>query len=85
MYRYRTKGVCSRLINIELEGERVTHLDFEGGCNGNLKALSILVTGMSIDEAAEKLEGLTCGSRPTSCADQLVLGLREAFAAQEHA
>ncbi len=78
MYAYKTRGTCSRQINIELNGEAVAHVDFVGGCDGNLKAVSKLVEGMTVDEVAALLEGNTCGKRPTSCADQLVKGLREA-------
>lgn len=78
MYTYRTKGVCSREINIELDGDTITHVDFVGGCNGNLKAISKLIEGKKVDDVAALLEGNTCGNRPTSCADQLVKGLREA-------
>lgn len=78
MYRYTTHQTCSKAINIELDGDTVTHVDFEGGCNGNLKAISKLVEGMTVNEVAAILEGNTCGPRATSCADQLVKGLREA-------
>lgn len=78
MYTYRTSGVCSREIHIELDGDKVSHVDFVGGCNGNLKAISKLIQGMTVDEVAAVLEGNTCGNRSTSCADQLVRGLREA-------
>lgn len=82
MYRYTTKGTCSKAIDIELDGDKVQHIEFEGGCNGNLKAISKLVQGMSVDEIAAILEGNTCGRRSTSCADQLVKGLREAQISQ---
>ncbi|CAK7007530.1 MAG: hypothetical protein PEGG_00278 [Paraeggerthella hongkongensis] len=82
MYTYKTRGTCSREINIELEGDSVSHIDFVGGCDGNLKAISKLVQGMSVDEVAALLEGNTCGRRSTSCADQLVKGLREAQTAR---
>ena len=78
MYTYRTSGVCSREIHIERDGDKVSHVDFVGGCNGNLKAISKLIQGMTVDEVAAVLEGNTCGNRSTSCADQLVRGLREA-------
>ncbi len=78
MYTYRTQGVCSREIHIELDGDKVSHVDFVGGCDGNLKAVSKLIEGMTVDEVAAVLEGNTCGRRSTSCADQLVRGLREA-------
>lgn len=82
MYTYKTRGTCSREINIELEGDSVSHIDFVGGCDGNLKAISKLVQGMSVDVVAALLEGNTCGRRSTSCADQLVKGLREAQTAR---
>lgn len=81
MHTYVPHGVCSREIHIELDGERVAHVDFVGGCDGNLKAVSKLIEGMTVEEVAAALEGNRCGRRPTSCADQLVRGLREALAA----
>lgn len=78
MHTYRTRGVCSRSISVELAGDSVASVAFEGGCDGNLKAISKLVQGMKVDEVARLLEGNTCGRRPTSCADQLVRALREA-------
>lgn len=78
MYTYIPQGVCPRAINIELSGDTVSHVDFEGGCNGNLKAISKVVEGMTIDEVAELFEGNTCGRKPTSCVDQLVRGLKKA-------
>ena len=76
MYTYTPRGICPRAINIELDGDSVSHVDFEGGCNGNLKAISKVVEGMTVDEVAELFEGNTCGRKPTSCVDQLVKGLR---------
>lgn len=80
MFTFKPQGVCPRAINIELEGDTVCHVNFEGGCNGNLKALSKVVQGMTVDEVAELFEGNTCGRKPTSCVDQLVKGLRQAQA-----
>ena len=74
MYTYRTKGVCSREIHVDLDGDTIKHVDFVGGCDGNLKAIGKLVAAV--------LEGNTCGRRSTSCADQLVHALREARQAQ---
>lgn len=73
-------GVCARNIHIELDdsGRTIESVGFTGGCNGNLKAISKLVAGMPVEEVASKLEGNTCGNRPTSCADQLSRALREA-------
>ena len=82
MYTYRTRGVCAQAIDIELDGDTIEHVEFHGGCNGNLKAIAKLVQGQKIDDIADVLEGNTCGPRSTSCADQLVKGLREAQAAQ---
>ncbi len=78
MYTYKTRGVCSREIHVELDGDTVTHVDFTGGCDGNLRAISKLVTGMKADDVIRILEGNTCGTRQTSCADQLTRALREA-------
>lgn len=82
MYTFTPRGVCPRAINIELDGDRVSHVDFVGGCNGNLKAISTVVSGMTVDEVAELWQGNTCGRKATSCVDQLVHGLREAVAAR---
>ena len=73
---YRTKGVCSRSIEIETEEGIITDVSFNGGCDGNLKAISRLVKGRNVDEVADILEGNTCGRRDTSCADQLAKALR---------
>ena len=83
MYVYRPRGVCSRAIEIELsdDGDRVGEVQFYGGCNGNLKAVAKLVKGQRVDDVVEILQGNTCGWKPTSCADQLTIGLREAQAA----
>ena len=76
-YTYKTAGVCSRLINIELDGDTVRSVRFEGGCNGTTKGIASLVAGMNIDEVIEKLEGINCGFRGTSCPDQLAKALKE--------
>lgn len=82
MYTYRTRGVCSREIHVDLDGDTIKHVDFVGGCDGNLKAIGKLVNGKNIDDVAAVLEGNTCGRRSTSCADQLVRALCEARQAQ---
>lgn len=77
MISYRTQGVCSRQINLDVdENGIIRHVDFVGGCNGNLKAIGLLVEGKPASEIADILEGNTCGHRPTSCADQLSKALR---------
>lgn len=80
-YEYITSGVCPKTINFDLDGDRVYNIKFLGGCDGNLKAISTLVNGWTIDEIADKLDGNLCRKRGTSCADQLVKGIREGFAA----
>ena len=77
-YSYRTRGVCSMQINFHLEDDVVTDVEFIGGCNGNLKAISKLVDGMTADDIVGKLLGNTCGMKGTSCADQFAKALLEA-------
>ena len=79
-YSYNPKMVCSRRITFDLDGDVVHNVSFEGGCNGNLKAVSKLVDGMTVEQIEAKLKGNTCGMRPTSCADQLSKALEEALA-----
>ena len=75
-YTYRTKGVCSQQMEIETEGNVITHVNIIGGCNGNGKGVARLVEGMNMDTAIEKLEGITCGYKNTSCPDQLAQALK---------
>lgn len=75
MYSYNTRGVCSQQIVFDIENGIVKGVNFYGGCNGNLQAISKLVEGMKAEEAIEKLRGIHCGGRPTSCADQLAMAL----------
>lgn len=84
-YDFRPRGVCSRAIHIDLadDGKTIENVSFEGGCNGNLKAIGKLVQGKSADEIAGILAGNTCGPRPTSCADQLSNALKQAEAAAQ--
>ncbi len=78
-YSYRTRGVCSMQINFHLEDDVVTDVEFIGGCNGNLKAISKLVNGMTVSQIEGYLKGNTCGYKPTSCADQLAIAVRQAY------
>lgn len=78
-YQYKTNGTCSQAIQFELEGNIVRNITFFGGCNGNLKAISKLVDGMTVEEIEAKLSGNTCGFRNTSCADQLAKAVRKAY------
>ena len=77
-YEYLTKGVCSQVISFDIDNDIISNIEFYGGCNGNLKAIAKLVDGWSVDKIEEYLKGNTCGRRPTSCADQLALAVREA-------
>ncbi|MBR0467263.1 MAG: TIGR03905 family TSCPD domain-containing protein [Clostridia bacterium] len=79
-YEYNTFGTCSRKITFDLEDDKVKNINFEGGCNGNLKAISKLVDGWSPEKIEQYLKGNTCGGRPTSCADQLARAVMEAKA-----
>jgi len=77
-YHYKIKGVCASEISFEIDGGLVSNVDFKGGCNGNLKAISKLVEGMEAEKVAELLAGNTCGMKSTSCADQFAAAIREA-------
>ena len=77
MYEYNPKGVCSAKIKFEITGNRVHHISFEDGCDGNLKALGILAEGMDAKELISRLKGITCDDRPTSCPDQLALAVEK--------
>ena len=76
---YKTKKVCACTIKFDLEGNVVSNVSFQGGCNGNLKAISKLVEGMTVEQIESYLKGNTCGMRNTSCADQLAIAVRTAF------
>lgn len=79
-YTHSNKGVCSISTQVQLnEDGTIGSIKVLGGCNGNLKGLSALLKGMKAREAIEKLEGITCGARKTSCPDQIAKALREAM------
>ena len=78
-YEYKTVNTCSQLISFDIEGNVIRNIEFIGGCNGNLKAISKLLEGSTVEEIEDKLLGNTCGRRPTSCADQLAIAVREAY------
>ena len=78
-YAYKTKGTCSTLIELELDGNVVHNVKFTGGCNGNLKGISKIVEGMTVEQVKEKFTGITCGFKKTSCPDQLAKALKEAL------
>ena len=70
---------CSSKILFDLDGDKVSNIQFIGGCDGNLKAISKLLDGWTVDQITEKLAGNTCGRRPTSCADQLAKAVAKAY------
>ena len=80
-FEYRTKGVCSRSIILDIEDGIVKDVEFIGGCNGNLKGICSLVKGLSCEEVKKRLSGIRCGFKPTSCPDQLTKAIDEALAA----
>ena len=79
-YTYKTKGTCSQRIFFEIEDGILHNVQFLGGCNGNLKGIGSLVEGMPAQQVVERLEGTTCGMKPTSCPDQLAKAIKEALA-----
>ncbi len=76
-FTYKTKGVCSQSIDIEIENGIVQNVSFLGGCNGNLKGIGELVRGMKIEDVISKLENIKCGFKNTSCPAQLAEALKE--------
>ncbi len=78
-YQYKTSGVCSQLIDFDLEDGKVSNVSFLGGCNGNLKAIGKLVEGKDAAEISSLLAGNTCGYKNTSCGDQLATALKLAL------
>lgn len=80
-YTYHNKGVCSRSTTVTLsESGIIQEISVEGGCNGNLKGICQLLQGMPAEEAIRRMEGGTCGPRPTSCPDQIAQALKNALA-----
>lgn len=82
-YDYLTENTCSQVISLDLDGNAVHNIQFMGGCNGNLKALSMLLEGWTVEDIERKLSGVLCGRRPTSCSDQLAKAVRAAYAASQ--
>lgn len=73
--KYNTKGVCSRSITFDVKDNKVTDVQFEGGCSGNTQGVARLVEGMDIEEAIKRMKGIRCGFKSSSCPDQLALAL----------
>ncbi len=78
-YEFKTKGTCSQRIIFEINDGVVSNVQFIGGCNGNLQGISKLVEGMPANEIVEKISGIRCGMKPTSCPDQLARAIKEAL------
>lgn len=75
-FTFRPQGVCSQLIEIETEGNIIQDVRFTGGCNGNLQGISALLKGMTVENAIDRLSGIHCGFKDTSCPDQLSRALK---------
>ena len=74
---YRPKGVCSQLMDIEVEDGKIESVKVTGGCSGNLQGISSLLKGMDVDEAISRMEGIRCGFKATSCHDQIAQALKQ--------
>lgn len=83
MYKYKTKGTCSEYIFFDVEDNKLTKVEFVGGCNGNLKGIGALVEGMDIDDVIKRVKNIKCGYKTTSCPDQLATAL-EAYKAEKN-
>ena len=77
MYNFTTKGVCAKNINFEIKEGKLTNVEFVGGCPGNLIGISTLVDGLTPKDAVNRLKGIRCGRKSTSCPDQLALAIEE--------
>ncbi len=75
-FTFRPQGVCSQLIEIETEGNIIRDVRFTGGCSGNLQGISALLKGMTVEDAIDRLSGIRCGFKDTSCPDQLSRALK---------
>lgn len=82
-YTYKTKGTCARVIDLDIDGDRISNVKFTGGCDGNLKAIPALVEGMTVDQIRQRVAGIKCGFKVTSCADQLAKAVLEAYEASK--
>ena len=80
--QYKPRGVCAQRIDVELDGDTIKEVAFLGGCAGNTQGVAALVKGMKVDDAIERLQGIRCGFKSTSCPDQLTYALKAAREAQ---
>ncbi len=83
--KYKTRGTCSQMISFDVNDGILSNVSFIGGCNGNLQGISRLVEGQPVDDVIERLEGIRCGFRPTSCPDQLATALKQYRASAQSA
>ena len=81
-YTYQPRGVCSRKMTVELDDGIIRDVRIEGGCSGNLQGISRLVIGIPAREAIQRMKGIRCGGKPSSCPDQLALALEQALEKQ---
>ena len=81
-YSYQTTGTCSKIIELEIEDGILNNVRFTGGCHGNLQGISALVKGMPVKEVIQRLEGIRCKDKPTSCPDQLAKALKSTLIAK---
>ena len=77
VYNYKTKGVCSTNIKLMIDGDKLIDIEVTGGCNGNLQGIRSLIKGMNLDSIKEKLSGIKCGMKNTSCPDQIARAIVE--------
>ena len=75
---YTPRGVCSHKMTVDVENDIIREVKIEGGCNGNLQGISNLIVGMNVEDAIQKMKGIRCGFKPTSCPDQLAIALERA-------
>ena len=75
---YKTKGVCAWEIKYDLDGDIIEKIEFIGGCEGNAQGIESLGKGMSVDDVIERLAGIKCGNKNSSCPDQLAQALIQA-------
>ena len=79
---YKTRGTCSRMINVEIENDTIVDCSFVGGCAGNTQGICALVKGMKVEDAIKRMKGIRCGFKSTSCPDQLAVALESALSAE---
>ena len=82
-HRVGPRGVCARELTFEVEDGKIKNVQFYGGCNGNLKGIATLVEGMPLEEVRDKLQGIRCGHKATSCPDQLAIAVNQLLEANE--